>query len=146
MTTHCIKHESFIFCRNAKKKYVFLVKHTPIIFVLMTTLKNIFLQCIWGWLQILWKILGSFWVKKLKAQFTPRTITIKITILASTPVYSKCMLVCRFKFSSSSYQDWFRLGVNVCIVHQLEKIVLKVTNERPTCLYRYSCGVDSAIL
>ncbi len=26
MTTHCIKHESFIFCRNAKKKVCFSCK------------------------------------------------------------------------------------------------------------------------
>ncbi len=55
-------------------------------------------------------------------------ITIKITILSSTisSVYSQCKLVCRFKFSSSFQQDGFRLCANVFIVHQMDKIILKV--------------------
>ncbi len=57
-------------------------------------------------------------------------------------------LVCRFKFSSSLYQDWCWLGVNVCIIHQLEKNRSESDSNDivSLCLYHYSCGVESAIL
>ncbi len=68
-----------------------------------------------------------------------------ITILAfATADDIVCLfsIIYLFKFWSLWQQDWFWLAVNMFIVHQLEKIILKVI---PTisfpCLY--CCGVDS---
>jgi len=58
------------------------------------------------------------------------------------------MHICRFKFLSSLWQDWFWLAVNVFIVHQLEKNRSESNSNDivSLCLYRYICGVDAAIL
>ncbi len=102
-----------------------------------------------GALNLLWLHM------QCKAPFTPRTITlkrtIKITIIVSTPtddIICKHTLICCFNFSSSLQQDWFWLAVNVCILHQLEKLVSEsdcndIIYLRLCC---YICGVDSAIL
>ncbi len=71
-----------------------------------------------------------------KDPITPRMITIRIAILASTSTLF--IMHCRFKCSSSSKQDGFWLVVNVLIILSAEKNVhfeSYYNNVLPLCFY-----------